>query len=121
MARGTVQRASVLLTTIAGTQPPIGKTLTSPCAKPNRHAAKLLAPSGVLPVENPEPDNVISVFAPEDGPYLGDIDMISAVESLAYVTVGSEKEAVMRDMISETYTIALRGSVERCDAIRRKH
>jgi hypothetical protein len=90
----------VSLTTIAGTQPPIGNTSTSSIANPNRHAAKLLLPSKVLSLGKPEPAMVIIVLAPEVGPYLGDIDMISAVESLAYVTVGSVREAVMSDNTS---------------------
>jgi hypothetical protein len=107
---------------MAGTQPPIGNMSTSSIENPNRHDAKLLLPLlPVLPVGNPEPDKVIAVLAPEDGPYLGDIDVISAVESLEYVTVGSVREAVIRENTSEAYTIALRGSVDRCDAIRRKH
>ena len=95
---------------------------TSSIENPNRHDAKLLLPLlPVLPVGNPEPEKVIAVLAPEDGPYLGDIDVISAVESLEYVTVGSVKEAVIRENTSEAYTIALRGSVDMYDAIRRKH
>jgi hypothetical protein len=81
-AAGAVQNSIVLLTTVAGTHPPVGNFPSNVLVSPNRQAAAWLLPplAEIVSIGKSEPVTVMFVAAPDAGPYIGVRDITSDVE-----------------------------------------